>query len=151
MALALQMLALRSLLLTSDLEAALADAELAYAGLPPGLWHASACFASGVLHFVLGDDEAAAVVLAEGATEARLVGAVTIEAQCLGNLALVCAAQGDWARARPHARAARRLLRDHDLEHRHLLQPGTARFEPGRDGFPGRRAAITRQLFARLA
>ena len=98
-----------------DLQA-LDDARHAYERLPPGEWHAVACFGYGVLSSILGDDETALAVLAEGAVEAQLLGAVTTEAQCLANQAVIIGASDDWAHAVPLARSARTLQREHGLD-----------------------------------
>ena len=82
----LEMKALRSMLVTSDMDGALTDADQAYEGLPAGRWHALACLSRGLLSFVRGDDAVALELLEEGAIEARLVGASTIEAQCCAAL-----------------------------------------------------------------
>ncbi len=95
---------------------ALADARHAYEQLPPGMWHALACFGYGVLSLALGDDETALTALGEGAAEARLIGAASIEAQCLANQAVVVGASNDLALTRSLVRSARALQREHDLD-----------------------------------
>ena len=113
----LEVAALRSMLITADVHAALDDANRAYHGLPPGRSHAAACFSRGLISFVLGDDAGSLEALEEGSAEARVVNAHTIEIQCLSALAVVAATSGDWKRALPAARAARQLVLDHGLEH----------------------------------
>ncbi len=122
----LEMVALRSVLVSSDIEAPLRDAQRAYAGLPAGLWHAVACFSIGLMQSVLGDDRVALAVLDEGATEARLVRAATIEAQCGAARAAVYAYAADWKRADAAARESRRLVNDNGLEHLPTLVLATA-------------------------
>ena len=48
--------ALRSMLVTSDIDGTFADADEAYVGLPAGRSHALACLSRGLLSFVRGDD-----------------------------------------------------------------------------------------------
>jgi LuxR family maltose regulon positive regulatory protein len=113
---ALHLESLRALVSPHADAQALAAARHAYEQLAPGAWHALACFGYGVLSLTLGDDETATAVLAEGATEARLIGAVSIEAQCLANQAVVVLASDDLARARSLVRSARALQREHHLD-----------------------------------
>lgn len=112
----LQLEALRAPLSPRADADALAHARHAYERLPPGEWHAVACFGYGVLSSILGDDETAMAVLVEGAAEARLLGAATVEAQCLANQAVVVGVSDDWARATTLARSARALQREHGLD-----------------------------------
>lgn len=112
----LEIAAFRAAMHTTTIGDALDDAGCAYRDLPPGIWHSVACLAYGSLSFAIGDDEVATAVLGEGATEAQLVGAPTLEAQCRAHLALVLGTAEDWGRATPLARSARQLLRDHGLE-----------------------------------
>jgi LuxR family maltose regulon positive regulatory protein len=94
---------------------ALDAAAAAYRGLPPGMWHAASCLVYGVWSWTVGDDDAVEV-LAEGAAEAAVLGAPTMEATCTAVLALIAHAEGDLGRARSLAAHARRLLVDHGLE-----------------------------------
>jgi LuxR family transcriptional regulator, maltose regulon positive regulatory protein len=112
----LQLAVFRASISTGAIGDALDDAEAAYRGLPPGLWHVAACHAHGALSFAVGDDDIAADLFTEGATEARLVAAPTLEAQCRAHLAVVLAERDDWSKALLAARSARQMLREHDLE-----------------------------------
>ncbi len=112
---ALKLAALRSALSTGDVDDARADAERAYSGLGPGRWHALACLARGQWHLAIGDTDTALRTLFEGAAEARLLGAPTLEASCLAGLGFGFASQGDWTQARSMVESARRVVTNHDL------------------------------------
>jgi LuxR family maltose regulon positive regulatory protein len=91
------------------------DAAAAYKGLPPGIWHTASCLVYGVWSWTIGAD-GAVEVLAEGAAEAAVLGATTMEASCTAVLAMIAHAEGDLARAQSLATHARQLLVDHGLE-----------------------------------
>lgn len=112
---ALKLAALGSVLSTGDADDALADAERAYGSLEPGTWHVVACLARGHWLLAIGDAETAIRTLSEGASEARLLGAPTLEAKCLASQAFAFAAQGEWARAQSVVSSARQVVCDHDL------------------------------------
>jgi LuxR family maltose regulon positive regulatory protein len=105
--------ALRSVTVTRVDTDELAEAARAYDELAPGIWHALACWGYGWLSFATGDDELAARLLAEGAAEAHVAGAPTIEAQCRASSAVLCWEAGDREQATASARAARTIVRDH--------------------------------------
>lgn len=86
-----------------------ARAAAARDALAPGVWHALSCVANGALAFEAGDVETARELLEEGAIEARLVGAPTVESNGRAHLAMVLAARGNWGAAVSAARSARRL------------------------------------------
>jgi LuxR family transcriptional regulator, maltose regulon positive regulatory protein len=95
---------------------AVADAAVAHGGLPPGIWHAATCLTYGAWSFMVGDDDVAAKVLAEGAAEAGVFGAIALEAYCTSVLAIAAHFEGDAARAWSLARRARSLAVEHGLE-----------------------------------
>jgi LuxR family maltose regulon positive regulatory protein len=109
------LLALSSTTSTGPARAALDAAAVAYQGLPPGSWHAASCQIYGVWSWAVGDDNAAAF-LTEGAEEASVLGAPTVEANCTALLAVIAHAAGDPARVSSLAARARQLLVDHGLE-----------------------------------
>ena len=111
----LKLAALGSALSTGDAGEALADAERAYGGLEPGRWHAMACLARGQWRLAVGDTETAVRTLFEGAAEARLLEAPTLEAGCLASLGFAFASQGDWTRARSLVASAQQVVAEHDL------------------------------------
>lgn len=121
-----QLATLRSLLTVGPIGPALVDALLAHEGLPPGNWHAGAAQALGLAAFAVGDLGRARDAFAEAVTEARLVGAITIEAISRSHLAIIDLAEGNAHRARTGARAARSLLHSHQLEHMPTLVLVTA-------------------------
>jgi LuxR family maltose regulon positive regulatory protein len=112
----LKLLTLQSLLSVGPIGESLADANAAYDQLPPGIWHAAACHAAGVLSLELGLDDLAAAKLTEGAAEALVTGAVTVQANCRALLAVILAERGDWAAATAMAREARQLIRSQGLD-----------------------------------
>lgn len=112
----LRLATLRSLFAIGPIGPALDDAVLAHEGLPHGLWHAGAAEALGLAAFAVGDLARARDAFTEAVTEARLVGAVTVEAICRAHLAVIELAEGDPIRARLDVRATRSLVRDHHLE-----------------------------------
>lgn len=112
----LEIRALRSMLVTSDIDGTSDDAEAAYENLPAGRSHALACLSRGLLSFVRGDDALARTSFEEGVIEARLVNASTLEAQCNGALGLLHAVSGDWTLATATARRARQVVTEHALE-----------------------------------
>jgi LuxR family maltose regulon positive regulatory protein len=93
---------------------ALEDAMTAYRGLPPGIWHAASCLAYGVWSWTVGDGDAVEV-LTEGAEEARVFDAASIEAQCAALLGMIAHAEGDLAGAAVLAARARRITENHEL------------------------------------
>jgi LuxR family maltose regulon positive regulatory protein len=95
---------------------AVADAAIAHAGLPPGIWHTATCLTYGAWSFMVGDDDVAAKVLAEGAAEAGVFGAIALEAHCTAVLAVAAHFEGDTARAWSLAGRARSLAVEHGLE-----------------------------------
>ncbi len=113
---ALEVAAFRALIALEPTAAALADAEIAHRDLVPGVWHAAASWAHGALCFSRDENERAEVFLAEGAAEARVVGAPSVEAQCHAIRALIISESGDWTRSLTVARSARQLVREHALE-----------------------------------
>jgi LuxR family maltose regulon positive regulatory protein len=118
--------ALRSVTVTRVDADELAEAARAYDDLKPGIWHALACWGYGWLSFATGDDESAARLLAEGAAEAHVAGAPTIEAQCRASSAVLCWESGDREQATASARAARTILRDHGWDNLPTLVLATA-------------------------
>jgi LuxR family maltose regulon positive regulatory protein len=90
----------------------LADVARAHAELAPGPWHAMACWGYGQLSYAMGDGERAVRLFAEGAAEAQVAGALTMEAQCRASLALAYWDRSDRQRATEFARAARAIVRD---------------------------------------
>ena len=94
----LQVLAFSSLMNTGAVAPALADARAAYHGLPPGHWHAAACVAYGVWLWAHGD-EGADEIFAEGAEEAVVWRAPSLEANCRAMCAIIAYATGDHDRA----------------------------------------------------
>jgi LuxR family transcriptional regulator, maltose regulon positive regulatory protein len=122
----LKFLTLSSLMSLGPARASLIDATRAYDRLPSGIWHAAACQAVGVQSHALGLDEVAASRFAEGAAEARITQAPTIQAECRAQLAVMCGERGDWEEATTVAREARQLLRDHQLENMPHLAVVTA-------------------------
>jgi LuxR family maltose regulon positive regulatory protein len=112
----LELLVLNSMMSVGPARESLADATRAYDELPNGIWHAASCVPVGVHSRELGLDDVAAAMFAEGAAEARITGAPTVQADCRAFLALMCGERGDWVEATTQARAARQLLRDHHLE-----------------------------------
>jgi LuxR family maltose regulon positive regulatory protein len=118
--------ALRSVTVTWVDTDELAEAARAYRELAPGIWHAVACWGYGWLSFATGDDERAARLLAEGAAEARIAGAPTIEAQCLASSAVLGWESGDQEQATASARRARTIVRDHGWDNLPTLVLATA-------------------------
>jgi LuxR family maltose regulon positive regulatory protein len=104
----------------------LAEAARAYDDLTPGIWHAVACWGYGWLSFATGDDESAARLLAQGAAEAHVAGAPTIEAQCRASSAVICWESGDREQATASARAARTIVRDQGWDNLPTLVLATA-------------------------
>jgi LuxR family maltose regulon positive regulatory protein len=111
----LRIAAFRSLTAAVDLDD-LTDAARAYDELAPGSWHAFACWGYGQLSFAVGDGERALRLFAEGAAEAHVAGALTVEAQCRASLALAYWDTGDRERAVELARAARAIVREHRFD-----------------------------------
>jgi LuxR family maltose regulon positive regulatory protein len=111
-----QIRALRSVTITRVDADELTEAARAYDELMPGIWHAAACWGYGWLSFAMGDDESASRILTEGAAEAHVAGAVTVEAQCRASSAMVFWESGERVLATASARAARAIVRDHGLE-----------------------------------
>jgi LuxR family maltose regulon positive regulatory protein len=109
-------LALRSTTSNGPARAALDDAHAAYEALPPGVWHATACQGIGANGLALGLDDEATARLSEGVAEAQLYGAPTVQANSGALLAVAHAMRGDWGEATSAARAARSVLRVHDLD-----------------------------------
>jgi LuxR family maltose regulon positive regulatory protein len=109
------LLDLRSTSNTGLARPALADAATAYRGLPPGIWHAAACLVFGAWAWAVGD-EGAPEVLSEGAEEARVFGAASVEACCVAMLGMIAHAEGDVPGAVALAARARRVATDHGLE-----------------------------------
>jgi LuxR family maltose regulon positive regulatory protein len=112
----LKLLTLQSLLSVGPISDCLADANAAYDQLPPGIWHAAACHAVGVLSLEMGLDDLAGARLTEGAAEALVTGAVTVQANCRALLAVILAERGDWTAATTMAREARQLIRGQGLD-----------------------------------
>ena len=104
----------RAMLDLGPIAEALPGAEQAYRDLPPGTWHASSCLIVGASRFALGDGGAEAI-LTEGAAEAKLSGAHSIEALCRAHLSIVLSESGDRSRSAHEARSARRILDDSHL------------------------------------
>jgi LuxR family maltose regulon positive regulatory protein len=92
------LLDLRSTTSQGPVGQALDDALTAHQGLPPGIWHAASCLACGAWSWMRGDAGAAAF-LVEGAAEAAVFGATSLEAQCAALLALMAHVEGDRRRA----------------------------------------------------
>jgi LuxR family maltose regulon positive regulatory protein len=115
------LLELRSTTSTGPVRPALDAASAAHAGLAPGIWHAASCMEYGVWSWTAGDD-IAEKVLTEGAEEAAVFGAATIEAGCIAVLAMIAYTEGDTARAWPLVARARKVVVDNALEH----APGAA-------------------------
>jgi LuxR family maltose regulon positive regulatory protein len=92
------------------------DAELAYQELGPGTWHAMACLVLGALRYLQDEDSMATELLIEGAAEAKISGAATLEAICHAHLAIVLDRVGDNERATIVALAARESLRVNRIE-----------------------------------
>jgi LuxR family transcriptional regulator, maltose regulon positive regulatory protein len=111
----LKIVALRSVTAAADVDQ-LADVARAHAELTPGPWHATACWGYGQLSFAMGDGERAARLFAEGAAEAHVVGALTVEAQCRASLALAYWDIGERGLAAELARAARAIVRENHLD-----------------------------------
>ena len=107
------LLDVRSTTNTGPARPALHDAVTAYRGLPPGIWHAASCMAYGAWSWTVGDD--AVQVLTEGAEEARVFGAASIEAQCVALLGMIAHEEGDLAGAAVLAARARRITENHEL------------------------------------
>lgn len=112
----LLLLTFRSLMSTGPEALALDDATRAYHGLPPGVSHAASCLALGVALFSI-DNERAEPILSEGAEEAAIWGAPSLEANCRALLAIAAHSNGDSVRALACARRARRVLAEHKLEY----------------------------------
>jgi LuxR family maltose regulon positive regulatory protein len=108
--------ALRSMAVATVDDDELDGAARAHGELAPGIWHAVACCGSGWLSAWTGDNERATRLLAEGAAEAQVTGAVTIEMQCRASLAVLWWTAGRHDQAAASARAARTLMREHELE-----------------------------------
>jgi LuxR family maltose regulon positive regulatory protein len=108
------LLDLRSTTNTGPARPALQDAATAHRGLPPGIWHAASCLAYGAWSWTVGDDDAVKV-LSEGAEEARVFGAASLEAQCSALMGAITHAEGDVAAAALLASRARRIATEHDL------------------------------------
>jgi LuxR family maltose regulon positive regulatory protein len=111
----LKIVALRSVTTAVDVDQH-ADVARAHDELAPGIWHALACWGYGQLSFAHGDAERALCLFAEGAAEAQVAGALTVEAQCRASLALACWDIGDRAGAAALARAARAIVRENRLD-----------------------------------
>jgi LuxR family transcriptional regulator, maltose regulon positive regulatory protein len=111
----LRIVALRSVTAAVDVDQ-LADAARAHDELAPGVWHALACWGYGQHSFAAGEGERALRLFAEGGAEARVAGALTVEAQCRASLALAYWDTGDRGRAAEFARAARAIVRAHRLD-----------------------------------
>lgn len=122
----LEFLVLNSLMSLGPAGESLADATWAYDELPNGIWHAAACQAVGIQSRALGLDDVAAARFHEGAAEARINGAPTIQADCRAQLAIIAGDRGDWVEATSLARAARQLVRDHQLDNLPQLAVVTA-------------------------
>ncbi|MCU0310670.1 MAG: LuxR C-terminal-related transcriptional regulator [Acidimicrobiales bacterium] len=112
---------LRSTTNIGPVRPALEDAAVAYAGLPPGIWHAGSCLAYGVWSWTLDTGDPVAI-LAEGAEEASVLGAPVAEAYCTAMSALIAHAEGDPERAWALGARAHSIAADHGL----LDAPGMA-------------------------
>ncbi len=110
----LQLRHLRSTISPGPALPAADEAGAAYRGLPPGAWHAGTCSAYGAWLWMVGDDSAADI-LAEGAEEAALFGAPSMQAACSAMLAIIAHSEGHPARAWVLADRAHRLAAEHDL------------------------------------
>jgi len=106
---------LRSSTNTGPVRPARDDAQAAYEGLPPGGFHAASCLEYGVWSWMLGDD-IAEKLLTEGADEAELFGAATIEAGCVAMIAMIAHAERDAARAWSLVARAQKIVVDNGLE-----------------------------------
>lgn len=107
---------IRAVLSTEENRPSIADITVAYDALPAGPWHAASCEILGSLHFSAGDDALALAILHEGATEAHLVGAATIESICLAHLAVIHLEAGDREKAAAAAREARHVVHTQQLD-----------------------------------
>ncbi len=107
---------LRATVSTGPALTAAANAEAAYRGLPPGVWHSGSCLAYGVWSWTAGRD-GAADILSEGAEEAALFDAPSVQAHCWAVLAIIAHHEGHPARVWSLADRARRLVAEHDLLH----------------------------------
>jgi LuxR family transcriptional regulator, maltose regulon positive regulatory protein len=111
----LKIVALRSVTAAVDVDQ-LADVARAHDELATGIWHALACWGYGQISFAQGEGERALRLFAEGAAEAQVAGALTVEAQCRASLALAYWDIGDRGRATEFARAARAIVRENRLD-----------------------------------
>jgi LuxR family maltose regulon positive regulatory protein len=106
---------LRSSSSVGPARSALDDARAAYESLRPGIWHAASCAEYGAWAWMIGDD-IAQELLTEGAEEADVFGASTIEAGCSAMLAMVAFDAGDFARSWPLVERARRVVNEQALD-----------------------------------
>jgi LuxR family maltose regulon positive regulatory protein len=111
------LLNLRCVTSTGPARRAASGASVAHRDLPPGIWHAGTCLTYGAWSFMVGDDDIAVEVLAEGAAEARVFGAIALEAYCTSMLAVAAHEHGDSGRAWSLARLARSSAAEHGLDH----------------------------------
>jgi LuxR family transcriptional regulator, maltose regulon positive regulatory protein len=123
---ALEVCVVRAAIDTGAIADALGDTEAAHRGLAPGLWHAAACHALGAVSLAGGDEDIAAELFTQGATEARLVDAPALVVECRAHLAVVHGEREEWDRALLVARSARQVLREHDLDTMPTLVLATA-------------------------
>ena len=112
----LKFLAFQAAVWNGPAQPALDFSAEAYRGLPPGVWHVLACEAYGAHALALGQLDLAAELLAEGAREARLFGARTLELICDAHLAVARRRSGDTAQAAMLALDVRRRMSDYGLE-----------------------------------
>lgn len=105
---------LRSSTTIGPVRPALDAAAGAYAGLPPGIWHAATCVALGGWTWTAGEP-GAADLLREGAEESLVHGAPALEAYCCATLAAIAHDAQDPVQAWTLVERARRVAADHDL------------------------------------
>jgi LuxR family maltose regulon positive regulatory protein len=90
------------------------EALYAYRRLPHGSWHALTCLLRGAAEFMLGNDEGAEELFAEGVAEAS--DTPTVQGLCLAHLAVVEVERGRWDEAGGLARRGREVLAQHSIE-----------------------------------
>jgi LuxR family maltose regulon positive regulatory protein len=118
---------LRATTTTGPVTPALAAAARARDALPPGIWHAGALLVHGACGLMAGDDEAQHS-LETGAHETSVLGAPSLEANCVALLSVIAAERGDDARANSLAIRAHDLLVAHGLDRAPALVVVTAAY-----------------------
>ncbi len=90
------------------------EAAYAYRRLPHGSWHSLSCLLRGAAEFMLGNEESAVELFAEGV--AGSADTPTVRGLCMAHLAALEVERGRWDEAVPLARQGREVLTSQRLD-----------------------------------